>query len=108
MTQKKMFNWIRHICNSLLKCKNDEEAMKYKDEFNKLADNKKGKEKVYGKNPFIANSYDVNNGLEALNLYFNHKEELFVKVGYNINLLRLQTEFIPKLLKGLNHGKEEL
>ncbi|MBR4485830.1 hypothetical protein IKS57_00395 [bacterium] len=53
-----------------MKCKTDDEAMKYKDEWLRLANNNKIKRKLYGNLVFINGSFDVNNGLEAISIYF--------------------------------------
>lgn len=102
MKQKKAINWIKSICNRLLKCKSDNEAMNYKNEWFRLANNQKVKEKLYGNLVFINNSYDVNNGLEALNIYFKGEWSPF-----NITLQRLQEFFIPAILKGLKKNEKE-
>ena len=97
MTKKKALNWVRHICNSLLKCKTDDEAMKYKDEWLRLTNNNKLKIKLYGHLVFINDEYDVNNGLEAINIYFKGEWSPF-----DITLQRLKEVFIPSILKGLS------
>lgn len=96
MKQKKTINWIKHICNSLLKCKNDEQAMQYKEEFNKLVANPKIKEKWY----------DILN-LKVIDLYMNFKDNHFIlSINNSISLNLLQTYYIPDILKGLKNEKE--
>ena len=101
-TKKKALNWIRHVCNSLLKCQNDDEAIKYKDTWLKLANNNPLKCKLYSNLVFINDSYDVNNGLEAITIYFKGEW-----TPYNITLQRLKEVFIPLILKGLRKKKWE-
>lgn len=101
MKQKEVFSWIRRICNLLLKCKSDNEAMQYKEEWFRFAKNDKVRSRLYGNLVFINNSYDVNNGLEALNIYFKGEWSPF-----NITLQRLQEFFIPAILKGLKKNEK--
>ena len=62
----------------------------------RLIKNDKTISKLYNNQSYINNSYDVNNGLAALDIYFKGEWSPF-----NITLQRLQEFFIPAILKGL-------
>ena len=96
MKHHKAINYVKSRCHKLLKCKNDNEAMQYKEEWFRLITKEKTIPKLYNNQPYINNCWDVNNGLAALDIYFKGEWSPF-----NITLQRLQEFFIPGILQGL-------